>query len=531
MKKYVLLVLIICVLAFSACSPNSKADVIERYSVGVGEKVFVQDERIPTSVNAFEITLPANCSFVSVVDKDVYFVKSNGLFGMVAGGKIVIECKYESISSSGKFVCGTYVDIDKELTDDEILYGSDSNTVNDVYYLDGVKLLEITGSISYEAINDDYCALYYDSYSQVFDKNGLYYFNDRNKVSARFRYSICDGLLFGHDSSRGDWFIWELQATDDGEKKTGNSFILNFYTSDANTIYALAYLGDGEFAVVETRSTEDDYDYYDFLNDDKFYFKQSCVIFDPLRGRQRTVELEKCIFGFINEYSPDLSIEQKLRMNLSSGYTAVSTPVLSEDKRRISSAYYVVDKQMNFVIRYPSTISPTAIRFKDGYGFCGEATSNYAAALYYVNCDVVWLLDDASYYGQSFNYGRYVLAKVTDDGLRYGVLDADGSVIADYAYSFVSPYTATSAIASIDGEYYRLDLQGEKVTLTNVYDDTYLTYFGVYGYLAGEKIGVKNFDGDVLIAAEYDSVDYVGRSDALYILLSKGKEQKLFILE
>ena len=67
--------------------------------------------------------------------------------------------------------------------------------------------------------------------------------------------------------------------------------------------------------------------------------------------------------------------------------------------------------------------------------------------------------------------------------------------------------------------------------MTNVYDDTYLTYFGVYGYLAGEKIGVKNFDGDVLIAAEYDSVDYVGRSDALYILLSKGKEQKLFILE
>ena len=518
------------VFAFVACSPKN-GTVVERYTIDVGEKVFLQDPRIPTYVNAEEVPLPEGYSFVSVVEKDVFFVKKNDYFGMVANGKLVIDCKYESVTSSGKFICGTYVNEELELSDEEIIYGTDANKINDIYYVDGVKLLEITGSISFEGINDDYCALYYGGYSQVFDKNGVYYFNEKSRVNVRFRYSICNGLLFGHDSSRGDWFIWELQTEKNGDAVQGNSFILSFYTSDANTIYSMAYLGNGEFAVVETRTAEGNYDYYDVINEDKFYFTQTCVIFNPLTGRQRTVTLEKLVFGFINEHSPDLSLEQKSNLNLSSGYTAVSTAVLSEDKRRIASAYYVVDANMNFVIKYPSNISPTAIRFKDGYGFCGEATSNYAAALYYVNCDPVWVLDDASYFGQSFNYGRYVLAKVTDDGLKYGVLDADGSVVSDYVYSFVSPYTATSAISILDGAYYRLDLQGEKTAIYDAYDDNYLTYFGIYGYLSGEKIGVKNFDGDVIIAATYDSVDYIGRSDALYILLTKGGVSTLYILE
>lgn len=531
-RKFLLAIILIFTLFLVAC--NGGTERVERYTVAVGRKAFLSDNDIKSFTDAEILSLPQNVAYSKVLDKDHIIVqdKESLLFGVANGrGDMLIECAFDEITVSGKFLAGRYVDYEKELTDDEILYGTDSNVINEIYYLDGVKLLSVTGSISFQAINDDYCALYYDSYVQVFDKNGVYYFNDRNKVSGRFRFSVCDGLLFGHDSSRGDWFIWELTTQDNDGVKEGQSFILSFYTQDVDSVYISAYLGDGKFVMIESRYSDSDYDYYEVLDGKNYYFKQTCVIFDPTKGTQKTVELEMPIFGFINEYSPDLSVEQRQNLNLNEGYSAVSVPTLGEDKRRISVGYYVVDSSLNFVIKYPKGTSPTAIRFKDGYGFAGEATENYAAALYYMNCDLAWIKDDASYFGQSFNYGRYVSAKVTDDGLRYGVLDSDGETVVDFGYDFISPYTQEYAFAVSDGVYYKLSVDGKSTLLDDCYDDRSLTYYGVYGYLKGEKIGLKNALGDVLINATYDSIDYVGIHDGyLFVGVSSGEEKTLFVI-
>ena len=530
--------LIICLFAFCACS-NLNGSIVERYSMEAGKKVFMSEKNTPNYTEAVSISLPEGHEFLRTVNGETFIVRNaDNLLGATdKEGNVLIECAYEELTVSGNFLCCKYVDYEKELTDDEIMYGTDSNVVNVIYYVDGTRLLDVMGSVAFEAVNDDYCALYYDSYSQIFDKNGVYYFNDKTRVSSRFRYSMCNGLLFGHDSQRGDWFIWQLSITEGKNGlPEGQSFIMSFYTADANTIYSVAYLGNGKFAVVESKNNPSDYDYYEvseaneFSDQKYYYFKQSCVIFDPVRGSQQSVSLEYPIFGFINKYSPDLTVEQRKALNVNEGYSAVSVPVLGEDKRRVSNVYYVVDDSLNFVIRYPTNMSPTAMKFKDGYGFSGEATDNYAAALYYVNCEPVWLLSDAKYFGQTFNYGRYVLAKVTENGLYYGVLDSNGDVVVDFVYDYISPFSETCAIANVDDKYYRISISGEAELLDDCFDDRLPLYFAVYAYLNGDLIGIKNFNGDVLIDAKYKSISYLGSSDKLYVVLSDGENSTLYVI-
>lgn len=536
-KKLCIATLVISLCCVFVACASSRRTLVERYTTTVGEKVFVKTASQASYGSVYKMTLPEGCSFVNALTDKLFLVQKedeSALFGLAnVQGELLIECKYSTITASGNFLCAGYLDDSIPLTDEDLIYGTASNYVNDFYYADGVKLMDVNGDVSFEAIDDTYCALYYDGYAQVFDKNGLYYFNDRNHVSANFHFSFCDGWLFGHDSSRGDWFIWELNVQNGGDAPAGESFIRAFYTADAHTVYALGYMGNGLFAVLESRyASADDFDYKEEQNGETYYFKQSAYLFDPALGSQKQVQTEAPVFGFINVYSPDLSLAERGAVNVTKGYSTVSAAVLGEDKSRLSSAYYVVDENLNFILRYPQGITSSAMTFKEGYGFAGEASENYAAALYYLNCDPVWIRSDARYYGQSYNYGCYVAAKVNEEGLRYGVLDAKGEEKISFAYEFIAPFTQTGSVAIRNGQYVRLSAAGAEETIEDIYDDKTLLYYGVYGYLQNEKIGVKNFNGEVLVPAAYDSVLYIGIMDGvLYLHLGTGETSEVYTIK
>ena len=94
--------------------------------------------------------------------------------------------------------------------------------------------------------------------------------------------------------------------------------------------------------------------------------------------------------------------------------------------------------------------------------------------------------------------------------MKYGAATSDGKVIVDCTYDKLSAFYGRYAIgAKIVGdrvEYYRVDRMGAETYL----NDVFILKDGIYVFEEGEKYGVKNFDGEVLIEAKFDSI---GTSD------------------
>jgi hypothetical protein len=169
-------------------------------------------------------------------------------------------------------------------------------------------------------------------------------------------------------------------------------------------------------------------------------------------------------------------------------------------------------------------LTPFSIRYKNDYGFAGSALSGYGAALFYLNGEKVFHKTDAEYQAQSFNNNRYVLAKVKDNKLKYGILDENGDTLVDFEYDFVATYVSGLSIAKADGKYYKLDAGGEAVKeITDIKDNTSQFAFNSYIYISGSKIGLKNYNESVLVPAVFDQLIFQGFVDGeLFVTLVSG---------
>lgn len=522
--KKISILILIAVIALSLCSCYETREPFSRYTVEVGRQVFKLDNAdYEWSVSEW-MTIPEGYHFVETLGGNSYICYTelssdgeNKAYGVMSmDGKLVIECKYEAVSYSGSFICGRY-------------YDDRADVKSDVYYSDGVLLVSGDGSVSIEAIDSEYCSLYTNGASYVFDKNGVNYSGANSGLSENVCYSVCDDYLLGYDKSNGDWFIWQLY------KGADNGFgfmVLDRIFEATDRVYSVAYIGANNFMVVETAENEVTYDYFETINGKNYYIKQNCYIYNADSDVEESFDSEYPIVSITNKYSPTLSITQKSAVNLNDGFSAVNAGII-KDGERVGYRYFVIDTKGRFVIRYPDGINSTAMRFIDGFGFTKGAGIGSSSGLYYMNCDVIWQRSDREYYSQSFSSGRYVLSVVQGEDIRYGVLNSEGEEVVEWNYSYISPYRNGLALfRAVDGSVGIMNADGNEVQDIEGYiSTTSLTAYGLYASKARDINEIKDFNGNILISTDFDSIVYIGlEDDALYIVLQKDGAELLYKL-
>lgn len=523
--------MITLILALCGCKKPQNENNLSYFTNEMGREVFLMDDKSFNMENKTSFDIPEGYHFLKLINDDLYvaytkqkldgsneedeYIYRYGVFNH--NGSVVVECKYESLFSTGNFLYGEYFT-------DEIEYK------NDVMYIDGTLILTTDYVIELDAIGDDYCALYYENYSQVFDKDGIYYFKDANKMSGALHYSICDDYLFGYDINCGDWFIWQLFTSQSGEIPFGFTVLKKIFEGE-NSLHTVAYMGDYNFLVVETINSPSEYDYFEVINGTTYYLKQKTSIYNVQNDKQTYYKSSYPILSVVNHYSPTLTLEQRSNLNIKLGYSQVNAGVVDDNGERIAYRYYVLDNKGNFVIRYPENMNPTAMRFIDGYGFASGAGEGYTSALYYMNCDPYWIKNDREYYAQSFTCGRYVLSCSLADGIRYGILDSDGETVVDFEYAYISAFTNDLAFyRKTDGTVGIMDINGETVeVINNFVSGSNTTAFGIYEFEQEGKRGLKAFDGTLIAPPIYDSLTYIGKNnDKLIIVVSSASGETYY---
>ena len=531
MKKIIsLFFALVLIFTLVACNKTKAPDKSSYFTVEMGRKVFVEDE---TDMNLRKDTtfdIKEGYHFSNRINENLYiaysreslsdydeeeYVDKYGVFDK--NGNTVVECKYDRLSATGNFIFGNY-------------YTEDIEYKSDIYYSNGNMILNTDYAIELQALSDDFCALYYGGYSQVFDKDGVYYFGTKNKMSGNIRYSICDDYLFGYDTALGDWFIWETYVSHSGDVPYG-FVVLKRIFEGGNSLYSIAYLGGDKFLVVETTNANTDYDYFEVINGTKYYVRQRTAIYDVTQDSLKFYESEYPILSVVNHYSPTLTLEQKKELNFKVGFSRVNAGLVNENGERDDSRFFIIDDKGDFILRFPKNMNPSAMRFIDGYGFAGGASEGISAALYYMNCDTMWMKNDREYYSQSFASGRYVLSCSIGGAMRYGVLNTDGEVVVDFDFAYISPFVNGFAIfRRPDGSVGIMNTEGEvEKEINNFISISNTTVFGVFAFEEDDKIGLKTFDGAEIIPAHYDSLTYIGKTDGkLVIVMKKGDSETLY---
>lgn len=530
MKKILLPILILMLILTLVGCKKPTEDKSSFYTVEMGRKVFVDEKTDIDLRKDSTFNIKEGYHFSKQINDELYvaysreilsdyddeeYVDKYGVFDR--NGNTVIECKYDRLNVTGNFIFGNF-------------YTDDIEYKSDIYYSNGNIILTTDYVIELQALSDDFCALYYNGYSQVFDKDGVYYFGTKNKMSGNIRYSICDDYLFGYDTALGDWFIWETYVSLTGDVPYG-FVVLKRIFEGGDSLYSLAYLGNDKFLVVETMNVGTGYDYFEVINGTKYYLKQRTSIYNVLDDSQKFYKSEYPILSVVNHYSPTLTLEQKKDLNFKIGFSRVNAGLVNEKGERDDSRFFIIDGKGDFVIRFPKNMNPSAMRFIDGYGFAGGASEEFSAALYYMNCDTMWVKNDREYYSQSFASGRYVLSSSIGGAMRYGVLDTDGEVVVDFDYAYISPFVNGLAFfRHHDGSVGVMNVDGKvERTVNNFVSGSNTTAFGVFEFEEDEKKGVKTFDGITVIPADYDSLVYIGKSDKKFVIvMRKGDSETLY---
>lgn len=100
-----------------------------------------------------------------------------------------------------------------------------------------------------------------------------------------------------------------------------------------------------------------------------------------------------------------------------------------------------------------------------------------------------------------------------ETGMTYGAITTDGKIIVDCKYDRLSAFYGGYAIGrrkeGANVACFRIDEKGTETAIADIYaseDGAYACFDGTYIYSDGEKVGLKNNAGDVLLEAKYDQI-------------------------
>ena len=158
--------------------------------------------------------------------------------------------------------------------------------------------------------------------------------------------------------------------------------------------------------------------------------------------------------------------------------------------------------------------------FVDGYGV---ETSDplyekyYGSVSYFdkktmAKSEIVAYDENVRTYASYLYHGKGVVSSEINyekNDILYGITAADGTRIIEYKYQELTPYYGDYAIGSKKTNTgkvtYRIDASGQETVI----DDVIRINDGVYVCVQYGKMGLKNFEGSLLIPANNDSVEVI----------------------
>lgn len=511
MKRFFALALVL-ILAFGLAACHSHG--AQSFTVEAGRAAFVQRAE-PSALGtvACRTTLPDGYYFEAdwgdsgilayrVLDPDFGTTR----YGVLRGGDTVLPFQYTAIERVGDFLVGRYraedvVSIEVYDATGHLLVGTDDTSA-------GVR-----------AVGDDYFVLYTDSKAQMFDGEGKAFFHDGVLLPTDAVSQCGDYFLTAHKGNA--YTIW------DGPNVLRRRF------EAADTRYLVAYVGERFLVTALTAGTADSHTYVEVTDEGTQYFVQQAWWYDPVTDALTPLSLDYVLLAVRNPYTPGLSAAAIESLSLQAGYSAFVVAELNTYGVHTADRYYVADANAALWVRYPTGINADAIYYRSDLGCVGSAADGGTALLYDLAGNLVWQNSEHAYATMRWQSGRFVASYHRDGVTRYGAFDSAGKVAVPFQYDYLSPYVDGRAVARVGSQYYTVDATGRQLGTVSIACPEHWLGFGLYTYIQGGKVGVKNLTGAVVEPAQWDAIDGVGINDEgrTYVVGTSGTTQTLLVLQ
>jgi len=508
MRKIAALVLLLSIAVFAiACSPHGTV----AFGVEAGKAAIAEapEPTLPTCVQR-QYDLSAGLRLAAewgemgaLVGRTV---GDTTLYGVVKDGVEVLPARYVQLGYTGAFYVGRY-------------YADDSLLV-EVYDAAGTLLVGVDDSSArVGAVGKDYFMLYTDQNAQLFDKTGTAVFREGILTPAD-AVSVCGDYFLSANAASGSFAIW------DGP----NIVRRRFAAPDVR--YSVAYMGGRFLITALSVATADDYTYIETDNGTRF-MRQEAWWYDADLDRLTSVQLDYVLLSVYNEYTPALSPDEWQAMHLREGYSVAVVAECNAYGVHDGDRYYAMDGNAALQMRYPQNIPASAILYRAERGFVGSAAAGGAAALYDYAGNLVWQDKAHTYATMSWQSGRLVASFVQDGVAYYGAFDSEGQVAVDFVYRYMSPYREGRCVALDASGYVVLSGAGEVLARIDPVSPEYWHNFGIYAYRDGGKIGLKNWKGDIVAPAVWESMTAVGYNAEgnVYAVAQEGETQTILVLQ
>ena len=491
----------------AACTPKATP-----FSREMGRTIWVQTEA-PTLLRqgGATIELPSGFNFAGDWAHMGFLLseKQQGttLYGVWREGGWVLPCRFITLTRAGNFFMGAYY------YKEELLY--------EVYNRLGTMVVGTKSDATLYPLDDTRFVLFAKGQAQVFDEEGRTYFAD-NLLTTYDSFAMCDDYLLSYRSTDFSCRIWQLCL--DAERHGMALLLHNF--AEEGTRYSAVYC-QGRFLITALTETQTDYTYMDFVDGQTYFVRQQAWWYYPETGELSPVRLDFVLLGMRGKYAPGASETDKKAIGLAEGYTAVAVAVINRQGLRESTRYYVMNDKAQTVWAYPADINPNAVSYSNDVGFVSAQLT--PARLYGLDGNMMWQAADHDYTGMVWQDERLVAAYSDNQGTHYGAFDVDGKITVPFRYEYVAPFVQGVSMAKRADGYVRLNHTGvETMSVTDIACEAYWLAYGCYVFERQGLYGVKNINGDVVLQAEWQAFDRVGRTDeGVYVVGRKGDISQL----
>jgi len=483
-----ILSVILLLFSFASCKKNNE-QISSYYEAGTANPILSSKIEVPIE----------GYSFVTFLNRGVIEIsdESGTYFGaMNRDGRVLIEpTQYSSLTMEGDFFFA-------EGNIEEGLYV--------VLNLNGEIVYSTFKPITIADVGEGCFRVEEDGRSYVYDEKG----NDllgATSLDSTYEYSVCKNYILARSKTRKNAFVFLRRSGDT---------LLSLY-GGSTVSFNVAYLGNKDFLVIreETVDAASNYTYSIKENGATKYVLQTAEIRGVDGSAPRTVTPDAPIYSLSDRYSFGMTQQARENYALKEGYFSLATYRLDGKAADGSVEYCVTDASLRPLAHMPENINPQIRPVKGA-----SAVTGANGVLYLVDekLEVISAFDDAIYQSASFS-GDYITATKIGEGSKRGCLDKNGNVLIPFEYSYISEFFGNYVIASKGGETFVVGTDGTKRKIGEEIFPYY--WIGYYEVVEGSSIGLASLDGNVLVAATYETLEGVGRygGEVLVALKRNGK--------
>ncbi len=389
-------------------------------------------------------------------------------------GQAVLPLEYTSVSMDGDFF---------------LVQGSLYDSLYAVLNRQGEKIYGSNEMLNISDAGGGYVRIVQSGEALLYGSNGQNVLPGTS-LDDSYEYSVCEHYVIARSESKHNAFVFSARSSE---------ILLCFY-GNSSTDYEVAYLGGKRFAVLQSKAVSESAKHKIAIGG--YYLDQTVYLYTIGESLPRTFALDKVLVTVRDRYAVGVSEEARENYPLSAGYYCVSyyNEVNGVADGTLSS--YIADSSLKEIKAVPAGIG-YVLSMTDGMTAEIEPSTG-AICLINDKLELVKKINDAIYQDLVFSGDILTTSKVVSGARRIGGYDLSGNQVIPFLYTYISEFYGDKAVAVRDHKAYILDKSGKEEYVAE--RDLPYSWEGFYEYQEGEKMGLKSFDGQTLLAALFDSL-------------------------